>query len=211
MDNTDGKKSVLRSIRVSSRLAASLEREAREAKISVNSLVSSILERHDEWGKQAERFGFVHISRDLFGQFLDAIDDDDLALMAREFGRSMSTDLIVFWFKEVSLESVLRYLSLLSEYQKLFTLDLTELHGSYVIIAHHAFGEKGSVWFLNFLREAVETNLGVTTSAKHTKTSVRIEIPVRGLERTLTDARAGELPAAALAPLPRTPGRMDSR
>lgn len=185
VDNAERKKSVLRSIRVSRKLAVNLENEAREAKISVNSLVASILERHDEWEKVADKFGFVHISGELFRRFLDALDEDNLASMAREFGRDMSTDLIIFWFKEVSLESVKRYFSLLAHYEKLFTLDFTELRGNYVIIAHHDFGEKGSIWFLNMLRGAIESNLDVTTSVKHTKTSVMIEIPVRELTNTV--------------------------
>jgi hypothetical protein len=176
------KKSVLRSIRVSRKLATNLEREARERRISLNSLVASVLEKHDEWEVMAEKFGFVHISGELFGQLLTAIDDRDIARIAGDSGRSISTDLITFWFKEINLDSVLRYMSMLAHYQRLFTLESVELHGRLVIIAHHAFGEKGSIWFMNFLCAAIKANLNVAPTARKTKTSVRIEIPLSEIE-----------------------------
>lgn len=172
------KKSVLRSIRVSDSLATRLEEDARESGISLNSLVASVLERYEAWDKVADKFGFVHVSSELFGQMLNALDERSVVRMARDSGRNLSTDLISFWFKEVTLNSVLSYIDQLSKYQRLCTVETAESKGKLVIIVHHSLGEKGSVWFMNFLSETLKANLDIDPTVRQTRSSVRFEIPL---------------------------------
>jgi hypothetical protein len=181
-DAGDARKSVLRSIRVSSKLAANLQREARERRVSVNSLVSSILERYNEWDMMAEKFGFVQISCETLQQLLNGLEDRELARIAREAGKNVSKDLIMFWFKEVNIDSVLRYLKLVSQYQKVFTLEFTQLDGKLVVVLHHRFAEKGSTWFSNFVAEVIKTNLRVNVTADQTKSSVKFDVPLLEIE-----------------------------
>jgi hypothetical protein len=175
-------KSVLRSIRVSCELSSSLRREARERRVSVNSLVVSILERYCEWDMTAEKFGFVQLSRGSFRAFLESLDENEIARVGRETGRTVSREIMEFWFKEVSINSLLRYLRLVSEYQKLFTLESTQHDGKLILVLHHAEGEKTSIWLLNFISETIKSNLKVGLAAEQAKNYVRFELPLGELD-----------------------------
>jgi hypothetical protein len=173
-------KPVLRSIRVSSALAESLSREARSRRVSVNSLVSSVLEKYDEWDRMADKFGFVQIPSDLFKLFLSTLDVEKLSEVAKEAGRTFPKEAVLFWFKEVNYPNLVRYLELQSEFQfqnQLLHHEVTTSKGKVTIVLHHLFGERGSIWFLNYLSEAIRTNLGVTPTADKTSNSVRLEFP----------------------------------
>lgn len=182
MQDGDDLNSVPRSIRIPNRLASNLKREASERRISVNALITSLLEAHGEWGERAEKFGFILLSRESFQELLAVVGKEELSRVARDAGRSVSREVIEFWFKEVNTSNVVRYLRLMSEYQRLFTMEHTQLDGRTVVVLHHSLGEKASVWFLNFVSEMLRANLGVAISASHTKSAVRLEIPSSDLD-----------------------------
>lgn len=180
-DGGDSSKSVLRSIRISSRLASRLRSEAHERKVSVNSLVVSILEKYSEWDIMAEKFGFVQLSNETFSGIIEGLEEKELARIARETGRSVSKDILQFWFKDVTSETVLSYLQLMSHYQKLFTIDSSLIDGKFVIVLRHGFGERGTLWFSNFLSEVIRSNLRFSCAPEQTKSFLKFEIPVNPL------------------------------
>ncbi|MGH9918176.1 MAG: hypothetical protein ACRD6W_04805 [Nitrososphaerales archaeon] len=180
----------MRSIRVSSQLSGSLSREARSKRVSVNALVSSVLEKYDEWDRMAEKFGFIQIPSDLFKLFLSSLDAEKLIEVAKEAGRTLPKECILFWFKEVSYDNFVRYLGLQSEFQfqnQLLHHEVTTSRGKVTIVLHHLFGESGSIWFLNYLSEAIRTNLGITPTADKTSNSVRLEFPFNPSEPRFQD------------------------
>jgi hypothetical protein len=182
-------KPVLRSIRVSAGLSESLTREARSRRVSVNSLVSSVLEKYDEWDRMAEKFGLVQIPSDLFKLFLSSLDAEKLPEVAKEAGRTFPKEAVLFWFKEVDYQNLVRYLELQSEYQfqnQLLHHEVTVSRGKVTIVLHHLFGERGSIWFLSYLSEAIRTNLGVAPIADMTNNSVRLEFPFNPSESGLS-------------------------
>ena len=137
----------------------------------------------------AEKFGFVQIPSDLFKLFLSSLDAEKLPEVAKEAGRTFPKEAVLFWFKEVDYQNLVRYLEPQSEYQfqnQLLHHEVTVSRGKVTIVLHHLFGERGSIWFLSYLSEAIRTNLGVAPIADMTNNSVRLEFPFNPSESGLS-------------------------
>lgn len=168
----------VKTIRLPKSLERSLEAEARSRKISLNSFITSILARYDEWDRLAEKFGFMCMADDALTAILDSLDDAQIAEIARECGASIPKAIMEFWFSHVSYEAFLKYLSLRSTYQHFVNHEVvTDKDGHLMITARHEHGRKWSVWSSNFLAEAIRTNFGVNPQLEINGNTFRIDCP----------------------------------
>jgi hypothetical protein len=137
-------------------------------------------------GPTGQEIRVIQLSCESFSNLLEVADPASLAVIARESGKNVSRDIIEFWFTDATPDSVVKYLQLMSQYQKLFTLESRRRNGKFVVIVHHTFGEKASIWFLNFVSEVIRTNLGTNPSREAGKSYVRFEFQ-------LTEAKVGDV------------------
>src|SRR5579863_1642813 len=101
-------KTKLRTVRLPITIDAAIEEEAAKKGITMNSFVVSILERYEEWDRLAEKFQFVGFPTQMVrDQYSSIKDHSALERDARIFGAKVPREMMLFWFKEVSLESFL--------------------------------------------------------------------------------------------------------
>jgi hypothetical protein len=173
-------KTRLRTIRLPVSIDSTLEEEAEKRGMTMNSFIVSILERYSEWDMLAEKFRFITFPMEMVREEYSIIKDrDSLKRLARELGSKMPKELILFWFKEVSLESFLKYLTLQSKFQRYAEYEIAHHNEKIVVIAKHNLGPNWSVWLGAYLEEAIKTNLGVVPRVESTDNTVKIEFEKR--------------------------------
>jgi len=169
-------KTKLRTIRLPVALDSALEEEAGKRTMSTNSFIISILEKFDEWDRQAERFHFMSFPKEQVRDEFAALAD--LTLMkrlARSAGATVPREMMLFWFKEVSLESFLKYLALQARYQRYAHYEIKHHDEKTTIIAKHDLGPNWSLWLEGYIGEAIRSNMGVAPKIESSPNTVRFE------------------------------------
>ena len=80
------------------------------------SLISNLLSKYVEWDRYSERFGRVMLRPQTLKLIINAIDEIKIGEIGSEIGNKIPMEFLLFWFKEVNLNSFLEYLSLLCRY-----------------------------------------------------------------------------------------------
>jgi hypothetical protein len=169
-------KTKLRTIRLPVALDSALEEEAGKRTMSTNSFITSILEKFDEWDRQAERFHFMAFPKEQVRDEFAALEDVTLMKrLAKSAGATVPREMMLFWFKEVSLESFLKYLALQARYQRYAHYEIKHHDEKTTIIAKHDLGPKWSVWLECYIGEAIKTNFGVAPRIESGQNTVRFE------------------------------------
>lgn len=166
------KKTVLRSIRISEEMEDLLRQDAEERGISVNGLVTAILQKYREWDRYADKFGFVTITRNGWRMILEAVEDERFAALAKEMGGQNPQEMTLFWFKKLNTETFLAYLSLIARYAKTMTHELETDGSSYTISIQVDIGPRGAVFWGNFIDQAIRTIVGVVPKVELGRNSV---------------------------------------
>jgi hypothetical protein len=174
-------KTVLRTVRISQQLDSLLSRDAKAKGMSLNSLITRSLTRYAEWDRYMEKFGHICLTRDAFRTILETTNDEQLARAAQQLGTRLSRDTILFWFKELTLENFLRYVSVFCKYGQVADYELENEGRNYTITAHHDLGEKWSNYLKTFVEHTMKTTLGITPQIEVSKNSVVVlfQAPVR--------------------------------
>ena len=93
-----------------------LQNDAKTKRVSINSLISNLLSKYVEWDRYSERFGRVMLRPQTLKLIINAIDEIKIGESGSEIGNKIPMEFLLFWFKEVNLNSFLEYLSLLCRY-----------------------------------------------------------------------------------------------
>jgi hypothetical protein len=158
---SSNKKTVLRSIRLSSDHDKVLEVEAEKRGASVNSLLTSIITKYVEWDRFAERFGFVSTTRQGFKSIFDLFTDDALVLHGKVMGSSNAPDITRYWFGKLNLGTFYLFLDLFSKYSGLFHFERQSSGRIHSINFHHELGPRYNVVLVNYVDQAIRNIVGV--------------------------------------------------
>ena len=165
-------RTVLRTVRVSQQLDSLLSRDAKAKGMSLNSLITRTLTKYAEWDRYMEKFGHICLTREAFRTILETTNDEQLARAAQQLGARLSKDVILFWFRGLSLENFLRYVSVFCRYGRVAEYELEAEGRNYTLTAHHDLGEKWSNYLKTFVEHAMKTTLGITPQIEVSKNSV---------------------------------------
>ena len=163
--NAARKKTVLRTIRITQDLDSILQKDAHAKRTSVNALISQLITKYAEWDRYTKRFGFVHVARRTFRHLVDAVDDEQLVVIARRLGKEMPEAVTSFFFHRLNLETLLATLSLYQRYSGLQVHEVETKEGRCTITFHHEVGRKWSVFLRDFMNEYFKTGLGIVPEA----------------------------------------------
>jgi len=104
------------SFRIDSNLRASLEEEAKKNRTSLNTLVSQILFRYEDWGRYAGRLGLIPVSKDLLRDVFKSLDKPELEDLGRRFAETSGREHVLYLFQQLSLGTVIQFLDLWSSH-----------------------------------------------------------------------------------------------
>jgi hypothetical protein len=155
-------KTVIRSIRISKELDGILQKDARTKRISINSLIGSIMAKYAEMDRYNERYDTITLKQESFSSIIQVVEDDKLIEVAKEIGSLIPKQFLLFWFKRADLETFLKYLSLVCNYNGFgkHEVDIDDSRTNYTITIIHSMGHKWS----NFLKIWLEQGMNTITS-----------------------------------------------
>ena len=175
---TKQKKTVLRTVRITEELDGILEKDANVQRVSVNTLISSIMAKYAEWDRFTERFGHISIPTTLFRDLLDLTDENTLATLAERVGVELTNEITSFWFKKINLESLLRFISNASEYGKVGEVEIGNEGRDYTISIYHEYGKKWSTFLKHYLDKMIRTHLKVIPQFETAENTVTLRFQV---------------------------------
>ncbi len=155
------KKSLLRTVRITPELDEVLQKDAQAKRTSVNALITSILTKYAEWDRFTEKFGYVNISKELFCSVLSAADDEKLTEAAAELGMRLPKEIILFFFKELNVDTFLAYMTLTCKYGHIAENEVETRGRNYTVTIHHDLGDKWSNYLRHFIGQTMNNQLGI--------------------------------------------------
>ena len=169
-------KTVTRSFRISQAAFDSLKEDAGRKKITVNTLVNQLLLARMDFDKYYERMGLIKIAATTFSLLLDAASEDRVAEAAQQAGVDAPRAIIEAKYGVLSLQTVLDFLRMMSEYANLFEYNQVESSdGKKIITLMHRFGRNGSL-FLNNYAKSLFHEIGFEPKISSSEHSVVLEI-----------------------------------
>jgi hypothetical protein len=172
---TRQKTTITRTIRLPSKIDGVLQKDAKEKRTTVNSLISSVLTKYAEWDRYAESFGFICLPRNGFKLIIDSLDDETIKQIAEEIGSRQPKELMMFIFKKITLDTFVSQASLFSRYAGFGTYEVETNERNYTIVVHHELGRKWSIYLAHLGSQGLKSTLGVVPKFHVTEYSVVFE------------------------------------
>ena len=157
------KKTKLRTVRITAELDETLQRDAGDRKVSVNTLIGSIFTRYSEWDRFADKLGFVASSPYLLREAMEMLDEGQVAKLGTALGERLPAELARFWFKRVNHETLIGLISLYCTYGGVGEYELETNGREYTVVVHHNLGKNWS-FYLKHLMGAAFKSMGIIPS-----------------------------------------------
>lgn len=176
-----------------------LDQEARERRITLNTLVNQVLSTYTRDDLLLEEGGFVKVTKSTLRASLALIPDDKLVEFGRLAAQTGSDARMLARSNAINPETILEELRLLSR-TGLFTMSETARRGAKIVSLTHDFGPRESVALCSFV-ESIFSFMDFHPKIKTTSSSVTFEIKATDLESAPSDDRSTE--GASTRVLPR--------
>ena len=154
-------KTVTRTIRVSRKVAASLDESASKQGVTFNAVANRALQRYAAFDRFANELRFLTLPRETIRALIDSIDDDTLRRLAVTTGSRVPRDVVLYFFRETTVPAFLDYLRVISTYNRVGSIDVSADQSSTTITVHHDLGGKWSTFLCEYLSSATRRILGV--------------------------------------------------
>ena len=169
--------STTRTIRIKKESDLVLETEADRHGLSVNALVSNLVDRYVDSLRFFQSGGMVSISSETLIALLNTMDDEEVALVSSSRGPARVGDSLMQRGMKVSYDSVLWFISqILGQYNGWFRCDYNRGDVSDRLHLSHSYGYKWSVFILNYVNSILTKVLDVKTNTVISDTAVNLEI-----------------------------------
>jgi len=154
---SDADRTVTRSFRISERALKSIESESKRQNIGVSTIINQQLLAYSEFERYFIRLGLIKISSATFARLLMSSSDAEIANAGSEAGADTPRSIILAKYGEMSLDTVIEYLKMLSEYANQYEFGQIENAGKQVVTLLHGLGPKGSIFFTNYVKALFES------------------------------------------------------
>jgi hypothetical protein len=150
------RKSVNRTFRVDQLALETIEKDAKDKNVSTNTLVNQLLLAYANFDRYYEQFPMVKIFSSVFRDLLDGVSEDYAKKAGKDLARNLVRAVIVSRRGEVNLSTLLDQFRLVSNYSEIFTFKESEVSGKKILTIYHRFGNKGSLYFGEYLLSLFE-------------------------------------------------------
>ncbi len=172
-ERRSGRKTVLRTIRITKELDELLAKDASAKRMTVNGLLSSMFTKYAEWDRYAEKLDHISVSRDFFRSVLRAVDEKKLMELAQNQGIGAPRQAIPFWFKKLDFETFLAWISVYAKYGGFSGFEIDSDGRNYTMVVRHGLGEIWSRFITAWLKQAM-ASIDLTPRVEMTDATVVI-------------------------------------
>jgi len=104
------KRTSVMSFRLDEDIVDALRQEADEEEISLNVLANHIFRRYVEWERDAQKAGFIPITRQLLMALINELDDKKIEELVRKTGKDVVKEQILYMESNYDLDSFIKWL-----------------------------------------------------------------------------------------------------
>src|SRR5215216_2604744 len=159
MDSRTRQKTVTRTIRIPSHLDTIIHTDSKERRSTANALISSILTKYAEWDRYTESFGFISLPRSGLKLIIESLDDEAIKQIAGQIGASQSRELIMFFFKKISLDTFVSVISLFYKYAGFGSYEIESNGREHTVVLHLELSRKWSIYVPYLMSEVLRVHL----------------------------------------------------
>jgi len=166
------KKNTVISVRCNDDTKEKLEVEGEIKNVTLNALISQILEKHVSWDRFARELGFVFLTRPFLRALLDNVDDKTLTTIAVTTCRGAMRDSILYLRGEFTTETFLEALDLWLAASNIQFRHIKKDNND-IFIVQHDLGRKWSLYFsavINSLLHELKTEISQQQIGPHSIT-----------------------------------------
>jgi hypothetical protein len=169
------KKTTTRSFRVDDSALKTIERDASEAGVSVNTFVNQVFLSYTEFDRYFFKSTRNPLLSDNVGVLLGLLSDESAAEAGRLVGQNVMRSMILAKYGSMSLGSILALVRLFARYGKAYSVYESETGGRTTVTIFHNWGMKGSI----YLTQIMATLFGmIELKPKITTTDKAVIIPL---------------------------------
>ena len=169
--------STTRTLRLKKESDLILEREAERHGLSVNALMSNLVEHYVDSLRFFQSGGMLSMSNETLLDLLGHISEEDIADTAYRRGPLRIRDSLMQRGMKMSYDSVLWFFGqILGQYNGWFRCDHNQDELRDTLHLSHSYGYKWSVFIVNYINSILIEVLGVKTSTVVSNSAVNIEI-----------------------------------
>ncbi len=155
-------KTVTRTIRIPDHLDNILQKDSKEKRSTTNALISSILTKYAEWDRYTESFGFISLPRSGLKLIMESLDDETIKQIAEKIGSTQGKELIMFFFKKLTLDTFVSAISLFSKYAGFGSYEIESNGRDHTVVLHHELGRKWSIYIAHLMSQGLKSTLGIS-------------------------------------------------
>ena len=168
------KKTSTITFRIDEKYEKGLRKEAKEKRISLNTLANQIFGDHVELDQYMKKFGMIEMSKGSFKELLNTLDEKNIINFAKSIGSKEPKDFILFKWKELSPESITDFIKMYFEHCGYGMCDIETGDSANTVSIHHEFGKKGSIFLKAFLEAIIQSALQKQGNVVTTENSVTL-------------------------------------
>ncbi len=171
--------SSVRSFRIDKSFAEILHHEADRMGVSVNAMMNSILKQYTEFTRFQSKLDMIVINRSIFKNILKHLEEHQAYDLGLEMGKELPNDIILFWKKSVTIDSVIEYIEkILCIYGRMGTYDEMTESNNRILVIRHRLGINGSKFLLGYLKSLFINMLQLDTDIQITDYSIKIQLQI---------------------------------
>lgn len=171
------RKTVTRSFRLDGQALEALEEEANRRNMSVNTLLNQQLLSYANFERFFNKLGLIKISSATFQKLLDAAADTEVKKAGEAAAIDTASSIIRSMNGEITLDTTLEYLQMLSEYSSQFEYSESRSPTGRMITLFHRLGLKGSDFYGAYVKTLFEA-IGYSPEIMINEHSVNFEIRI---------------------------------
>jgi hypothetical protein len=174
-EDGERKKTATRSFRVDESALEAIEKDAAEAKVSVNTFVNQLFLSYTDFDRYFIKSQRNPLLSDLVGYLIESLSDEAAAEAGKRVGQNVLRSIILAKYGSMSLGSLLASIRLFAEYGKAYSIYETVTAGRRTMTLVHSWGKKGSIYLAQIAATGFEM-IGLESKITTTEKTVTITI-----------------------------------
>jgi hypothetical protein len=172
-----GAPSTTRTLRIKKESDLILEREAERHGLSVNALVSNLVDRYVNSLRYFQSGGMLSMSNETLLELLSHISDEDISDTAYRHGSVKIRDSLMQRGMKLNYDNVVWYINqILGQYNGWFRCDHNREMRMDTLHLSHSYGYKWSIFISNYVKSILIDVIGLKTNTVVSNNAVNIEI-----------------------------------
>lgn len=150
-------RTITRSFRIDEKAFKIVQDEAKRLNLSVNTLVNQQILSFVNFDRFFEKIGMMKIAGATFAHLLRSSSELEVIEAGTLAGSDIPRTIILAKDGKLSLDSVIRYLRMMSDYAHFYEYNEVEVERKRTITLMHALGPKGSLFLIHYMGAVLST------------------------------------------------------